>query len=263
MDKLLEFFNNQELLGNPLFWLGAILAQVIILFLYYPLIEKRINFIGSRFFGGNQLAIYYVFFVGTVVHELSHLLACIFFWVRVRKVNFFGPQQDKDGNYTLGYVEHAVTDPFRGTFIGMAPILGSALFTYLVFVWASPELSITSVPNFESILNSFLLMLQSPLRWQNFILLYVILACATAGNPSKADLQSLPIAIISIVAIGVIFFLLGTSINWDTIETVANWFSFFTPGLMIVSTIMFFEIAILFIIQIITGFMIKSWGYKV
>ena len=260
MDKLIQNITDSNLLNNPFFWLIIISVQIIALFLYYPVIEKRLNFIGSRFFPAHPLAIYYLFFIGTVVHELSHLLTSLALFVRVGKINLFGPKHDKkEGGYTLGYVEHERTDPFRGTLIGLAPIFGSALFTYIIFVWVAPDLTLFEIPTIEKILNAILYMIQHPLNIKNFILGYVTVACAMAGNPSKSDLQSVPFAVffmIIIIGLSVIF-----GINID-INSLGQKLTFLTPPLMTINIIMFFELITLGIIQIITGLMIRGWGYK-
>lgn len=263
MASFIDKLSSNPLLGNPLFWLGAIMVQMIILFLYYPVIERRIGFIGSRFFGSGPLGIYYVFFIGTAIHELSHLLACLFLWVRVGKVNFFGPKMDKNGEgATLGYVEHAICDPFRGTLIGIAPIFGSAIFTYLMFVWISPNLSIFSIPNFSQLSEALIYMVQHLFTFKVLVFLYIVIACAMSGNPSKADLQSVPIAIGAMAVFGILLFLGKNLVNWNAIGGAASQASFLAPPIMLISMIMGFEMIILFIIQIITGFIMRSWGYR-
>lgn len=254
---------NSDLLSNPLFWLSAILVQFIILLLYYPVIEKRINFIGAKLFGGNSMAIYYIFFIGTVIHELSHLLACLMLFVRVGKVNFFGPEKSKTGEgMTLGYVQHEVTDPFRGTLIGMAPIFGCALFTYLTFTWVVPSLEFFSLPTISAIVDGFKYIFTNPFNWKTLVFFYVVIACATAGNPSKSDLESLPVALIILGLIGGGVFLIKESINWEFLGEAASNAVFLTPPFMVIAIIMAFELFILGMIQLTTGFIMRRWGYR-
>jgi hypothetical protein len=262
MDTLIKSLTDSVLFSNPMFWIGALLVEMIVLFIYYPIIEKKISFISSRFFGGNSLSVYYFFFMGTVIHELSHLLACIILWVRVGKVNFFGPKADKDGEgYTLGYVEHAMTDPFRGTLIGIAPIFGCALMTYLMFVWAG-NLALFHIPTYGEILGGILYMFQNPLHIQNLLFLYLLVSCAMSGNPSKVDLQSLPIAIGVLVVLGLLLFLVKNSINWGALGNAAGQMAFLAPPFMMMSMIMGFEICVLVLMHISSKFILRGWGYR-
>lgn len=261
IENFIQSFKNISAINNPLFWLAAILIQMILLFIYYPVIERNINLLGQRFFGGNTIAIYYLFFVGTVIHELSHLLACLLLWVRVGNVNFFGPKQEKDGGTTLGYVEHAVTGPIRGTLIGIAPLFGCAFFTYLVFVWVSPELSILSIPTLEELFRAFIHLLTNPFSIKNIIFLYIVIACALAGTPSPADLTSVPFAIILLVILGGLIYLAKNSINWNFLGNTINQATFLTPPLMLVGTVLSFELGSLALVHLISSLLIRKIRY--
>jgi hypothetical protein len=262
MDALVKSFVDSPLLSNPIFWIGVLFGEIILLFIYYPIIERKISFISSRLFGGNTLSVYYFFFMGTVIHELSHLLGCILLFVRVGKVNFFGPKEDKNGEgYTLGYVEHAVTDPFRGTLIGIAPIFGSALMTYLMFVWAG-NLVLFHIPTYNEILGGIVYMFQNPFHVQNFLFLYLLVSCAMSGNPSKADLQSLPMSIGVFAVLGFLVFLMKNSINWGAVGSATSQMTFLAPPLMMASMIMAFEIFVLVLIHISSKFILRGWGYR-
>lgn len=57
---------------------------------------------------------------GTVLHEASHVLACLLFGVQVRKVTFFQRQRGEPN----GFVEHAgSTGAFAGLAIGISPLV--------------------------------------------------------------------------------------------------------------------------------------------
>lgn len=77
---------------------------------------------------GRRLQLYLFGFPGTVVHEGSHVLACLLFGHRVDRVRWFDPQAT-DGS--LGSVEHSYdpTSAYQrlGTIvIAVAPLLGGA-----------------------------------------------------------------------------------------------------------------------------------------
>jgi hypothetical protein len=106
-------------------------ATVASMSLFWLLIavEGYILFLGQRLIFGQiytrvgKLPAYLLAAPGTVLHELAHLLMCIVLGVRTGRVHLFYPQQDEQGNLTLGSVEHARPDPLRGALVAVAPVL--------------------------------------------------------------------------------------------------------------------------------------------
>ncbi|MBU2476438.1 DUF3267 domain-containing protein [Candidatus Micrarchaeota archaeon] len=65
-----------------------------------------------------------VFFPGMIFHEFSHLIACILFGVKVKKVKFFGLNE--------AYVVHEQPNVFKSIMITLAPfILGNWIAFFL------------------------------------------------------------------------------------------------------------------------------------
>ena len=68
---------------------------------------------------------------GTVLHELSHVLACWATGTRVRSVTLFRPRRE-GGTWILGRVTHdGPTSAFAGLLIAMAPLLLVPAFIYV------------------------------------------------------------------------------------------------------------------------------------
>jgi len=82
----------------------------------------------------NYFLLYLLVFPGTVVHELSHYVACILTGVHVREVRLFSPQK----NGALGWVLSDPADPFRRSIIALAPFLGVSLTIYALMRLALP-----------------------------------------------------------------------------------------------------------------------------
>jgi hypothetical protein len=78
----------------------------------------------------------FLFFPGTVIHELSHLLAAGLLFVKTGSMELTPKIMEEE--IRLGSVEIAKTDPFRRAIIGVAPVLfGLALiFGILVYLQA-------------------------------------------------------------------------------------------------------------------------------
>jgi hypothetical protein len=63
-----------------------------------------------------------LFFPGVLLHEFSHLIAAVILRVKTGRFSVI-PRVMPDGKIRMGYVETAVTDPFRDTLIGTAPLI--------------------------------------------------------------------------------------------------------------------------------------------
>ncbi|HWY79417.1 MAG TPA: hypothetical protein VNW29_03600 [Candidatus Sulfotelmatobacter sp.] len=84
-------------------------------------------------------AIAFLFFPGTVLHEIAHALFAGLLGVRVGTIEFV-PKVDGD-HIKLGSVQIAQTDPFRRFFIGAAPlIMGTTILLGILFFAAQNHL---------------------------------------------------------------------------------------------------------------------------
>ncbi len=147
--------------------------------------------------GFNTFLLYLLVFPGTVIHELSHYLACLMTGVHVREVRLFSPQK----NGALGWVLSDPADPFRRSIIALAPFLGGSLAIYLLVHFGLPagELDpLTVVPGdlvqgFQASLTSIAATLQAAdlHRASTWLVLYVLFSLGFAVAPSNEDLAPL------------------------------------------------------------------------
>lgn len=72
-----------------------------------------------------------LFFPGTLMHELGHLIFAEFMLVPTADVHLL-PEVLEDGTIKLGSVEITQTDPIRRTIIGFAPILSGLIIVGVV-----------------------------------------------------------------------------------------------------------------------------------
>ncbi len=105
-----------------------------------------------------------IFFPGMIFHEFSHLIACVLFGVKVRKVKFLGFQE--------AYVVHEQPNALKSIIITLAPfILGNWVAFYFfsyafellflsnfigfIFLWLALSLALYSFPSDEDAKNTF------------------------------------------------------------------------------------------------------------
>jgi hypothetical protein len=134
-----------------------LLAPLVVCAMAIHWFERIIQHRLSTRFGWNSVL--WTGWLGTPIHESSHLLMCPVFRHRVDEVAFFEPDR-KSGR--LGYVRHSFHqgnwfEEMGNLFIGVAPLLGGSLVLLtLLFVfypdaanaaWTATSLSETSAAN--------------------------------------------------------------------------------------------------------------------
>lgn len=135
----------------------------------------------------HQRAYYLLLLPGTVVHELSHLLACLVLGLQVHKVSLFGVRPQADGTVQLGYVEHSGGGPVRRFLVGIAPMLFITAIIYLLSRLLVPggegTWKVLSSPGLYAfvVLAFFLGLGLSPSRQDLGSLFYFILCCVFLG----------------------------------------------------------------------------------
>lgn len=77
-----------------------------------------------------------IFYPGVIVHELSHLIICLFLGVKVKKLSF---------GITESYVKHDQTDPIRMSLIALAPF-------YLGFIWGGLAFHLAKLMYFSQLI---------------------------------------------------------------------------------------------------------------
>lgn len=149
-------------------------------------------------FSGFNTGLFYVLILpGTVVHELSHYLACLLTGVRVQDVALFSPQQDG----AVGWVVHDKADPLRRNIIALAPFFGGSLAVYALMRLLLPASQIdplTIVPNdlAQSFSTAFAAVRETLgatdlRRWTTWLAFYVLFSLGFSIAPSREDLGHL------------------------------------------------------------------------
>ncbi len=148
--------------------------------------------------GLGRLTFYLLVLPGVTLHECAHYLVCLLTGTRVLRFVPFWPQRSAGGHLLLGYVRHE-RRPFPvEAVIGLAPILLNPLGVLAVTALLTP-LTLTQVtdPQFE-VVNEVLLtsgfLTGSPLVAATWI--YLSLSFALGSVPSRADLSSVPVALL-------------------------------------------------------------------
>lgn len=233
-------------------WFLAFISLLVILNFFYKLIGDNLSRISSRWFR-SSIVVHYLFFIGTVIHELSHALFCLLLWVPISKLSLFSPKKVEGGGYRLGYVEHRKVGPIRTMIIGIAPILGCGLATYLAYVWALPNVTILTQLTPETFLQSLEWILLNPTHWQNYLFYYIAVSCALAGDPSEADLSSMPLLVFLGVLVGGIFYYTNDSFIWKGIGNSLQFFiDIFAPIFQGITLLMLFEGGVLILLLMVT-----------
>jgi hypothetical protein len=130
-----------------------------------------------------------LFFPGVLMHEMSHYLMAKLLFVKTGRI-YLIPQISNDGQMRLGYVETLVSDPFRDTLIGAAPmIVGGAFVAYagLVRLNLSSMIEITLAEGLSSGLNSLIIVFNQP---DFFLWFYLVFVVSSMMLPSVSDRRS-------------------------------------------------------------------------
>ncbi len=174
----------------------------------------------------------FLFLPGTFVHEFSHLLSAIITFVPVGKFSLW-PEIDEEGGVKLGSVAIAHTDPFRRTFIGIAPIVfGTLILLGVVFY-------------FEQIQTLFV---NPSLAY--VVIGYSVFVISNTMFSSKKDLEHSWILLMSIaVSIGFFYYFgLGARISFETISQ--NLDSTFSLGSLFLLIPIIIDLALVILIKV-------------
>ncbi len=143
--------------------------------------------------------------LGTPIHELSHLLMCLVFRHRVDNVAFFEPDPSQG---RLGYVRHSWRkgnwfEELGNAFIAVAPLIGGSLVLLLLLGLFYPE-TISEILNLQpavggnvisqvrrSVQVVFIHVLRPDnlLTYRFWVFLYLVLCVGSHMAPSWADYQ--------------------------------------------------------------------------
>jgi len=158
--------------------------------------------------GLGRVAFYLLVLPGVTLHEAAHYLACLLTGTRVSRFVPFWPQRSASDRLLLGYVRHERRSFPVEALIGLAPILLNPLGVLVVTALLTPLTLAQAIdPRFE-VVNEVVLtsgfLTGSPLVAATWI--YLSLSFALGSVPSRADLTSVPAALLFF---GVGVFLVG------------------------------------------------------
>jgi hypothetical protein len=162
------------------------------------------HLMGISGFDGNgsvlgRIVFYLLVFPGVVLHEGSHFLACLLTRTKVSRFAPFSPGRSNDGRFVLGYVRHERRAFPVGAIIGLAPILLNPLGLLFVTALLTPlTLQEVAHPSIEVMGKEIFasgFLTDTPLLAATWV--YLSLSFALGSVPSREDLSSLPMLLLS------------------------------------------------------------------
>jgi hypothetical protein len=185
--------------------LGAPLLFIIELAVMYTAGSSMMSHLmGISGFGGSgtvmgRMAFYLIVFPGVVLHEGAHYLACLLTGTKVSRFAPFSPSRSNDGRLVLGYVRHERRAFPIGALIGLAPILLNPLGLLFVTAWLTPlTLQEVAKPSVEVVVKEVFasgFITDTPLLATTWV--YLALSFALGSVPSREDLSSLPMLLLT------------------------------------------------------------------
>jgi len=173
---------------------GLFLAELLILFFLSRALTRRLSFFVHHLVRSQKATIYIMallFFPGTVIHELSHMLMAGLLFVPVGQVDLWPKlegQHIKMGSVTVGN-----TDIIRRFLIGAAPfLLGTSLLLGLLFYAAQNNLLVNTL--------------------YIFLMAYVSFEIGNTMFSSKKDMEGALELLATIILLGIIIYFLGVRI---------------------------------------------------
>ena len=169
---------------TPLAFLAVMLIPLSLLTRW---LSKHLQGVGLLYTGDYHKALlinYLVLLPGIALHELSHWIAARLVGVRTRGISL-QPEAKRGGSIRFGSVKVARSDPFRESWIGVAPLLTGVAAILVLARWrfgveVLPLLQPMTI--WETLVGS--LRAADALIW-----LYLIFAISNAMWPSESDRQ--------------------------------------------------------------------------
>lgn len=150
-------------------------------------------------------------FLGVIVHELSHAVACFFTGAKIKKISFFSSQG--------GYVRHSPPKiPVLGkVFIAFAPVLGGIGILWLISWLFGLKIPLGIVNFSQPFFEGFKIAQEETLffienNWLNYRFwpfIYLVISIIICLTPSKKDFKNALGGLLAIFVLGTIFYYLG------------------------------------------------------
>lgn len=169
-------------------------VQIIILFFITKKVTAAVFWAFRKIFRNEKLVLSLVsviYLPGTIVHEVSHMLAAMLLMLKVVSIRIFPVFEE--GRIQLGAVTFEKKDFVRGFLVGIAPILVGILCLFLIF---SAKLFPAG--------NLF----------QNIFFVYIIFALSSTMFSSKQDLVDFIYFIPFLIIVGLLIYILQVDIRF-------------------------------------------------
>jgi len=176
-------------------------SLLILLFLLSKLVTRSLSLLFYQITRSHQATIYlmaFLFFPGTVIHEISHFLMAGILFVPVGHVELW---PKVEGNYIkLGSVQIAQTDIFRRFLIGAAPFLFGTLLLLVMLFYAAQN----------NLFNN---------QWFALLLGYAAFEIGNTMFSSNKDMEGALELLAALLLFGVIFYFLGVRLPSISFES--------------------------------------------
>ncbi|MBC7261734.1 MAG: hypothetical protein H5T63_06940, partial [Chloroflexi bacterium] len=119
---------------TPLIWLAVLFIPLLLVKRW---LSHHLQGIGLLISGDQETATlvhYLILLPGIVLHEVSHYLAAKLVGVKTAGISL-RPQAKRGGNIRLGAVKIRKTDPFRESWIGLAPLISGSIAILVLARW--------------------------------------------------------------------------------------------------------------------------------
>ena len=249
-----------EVIGQTLWLLLVLVAPFVVFTVLIHFLERLIQIrLASRF---GWKSVLWTGWLGTPIHELSHVVLCKIFRHRIDEVALFEPDL-KSGR--LGYVKHSwnpknLFEEVGTFFIGLAPLAGGsmALAGLLVFFFpdsvsnmiegagigegsdlAEPR-SVTNMVfgSVQSLLQD-LLTFQNLISWKFWLFTYLVLCVGSHMAPSRSDYEGASRGVWMVVLAMIACLLLVSLGGFETDRLVHTMLRFLSPvfGLQVIAIV--------------------------
>ncbi|MBP6881992.1 MAG: hypothetical protein KBC15_00370 [Candidatus Levybacteria bacterium] len=176
------------------------LLQVFILFVLSRFLQKYLSQFIFSITKSERITVYAMagfFFIGTVIHEFSHLIMANLLFVHTGKMELL---PKLEGNsIRLGSVEIVKPDPFRRLLIGVAPFLmGTTIIVLTLF----------SADFFDA----------THTLWIGILALLIVFQIGNTMFSSKKDMEGASFFLVLIIIIAITLYLLGFRTSLEQIN---------------------------------------------
>lgn len=191
-----------DYLASALFLFGSIFGPFVLFAIVIHFLERTIQRSLAERFGWKSVM--WTGWLGTPIHELSHVVMCNLFRHRVDEVALFEPDPNSG---RLGFVRHSWRkgnwfEELGNVFIGIAPLIGGSLALCLLLWLFYPEAieaaflptdptggSVNGIMESVSAIFQRVLVLDNFLSGKFWVFLYLALCVASHMAPSGSDYQ--------------------------------------------------------------------------